>query len=61
MEIRFPCGAKGRPEFCPKLCQYGSFCNLAKKKEEEKPRGLQEDEPVEEIRDEDISEVEFYY
>ncbi|MBW2996962.1 hypothetical protein KY349_01325 [Candidatus Woesearchaeota archaeon] len=61
MEIRFPCGAKGRPEFCPDLCNYGEFCKIKEKKEDEKPRGLQEEEPVEEIRDEDVSDVEFYY
>ena len=60
MEIRFPCGAKGRPEFCPDLCNYGTFCKLVKD-QASKPRGLQEEEPVEEIRDEDVSDVEFYY
>ena len=60
MDIRFPCGAKGRAEFCPKLCQYGEFCNLAKKAQEETPV-VQEEEPVEEIKEEDLPEVEFYY
>ncbi|MBW2966874.1 hypothetical protein KY362_00140 [Candidatus Woesearchaeota archaeon] len=32
MEIKFPCGTRGRPEFCPDLCQYGKFCKVKEKK-----------------------------
>ena len=59
MEMIFPCGAKGSKEYCPDLCQYGKFCKIKEKKEE--PRGLQEEEEVEEIKEEDSPDVEFYY
>ncbi|MBW2964446.1 hypothetical protein KY363_03215 [Candidatus Woesearchaeota archaeon] len=33
-EMKFPCGSKGRPEFCPSLCQYGKFCKVKHQKVE---------------------------
>jgi hypothetical protein len=68
MEIKFPCGAKGRPEFCPDLCNYGEFCKIKEKKVDTEPRGLQEDTDAEELlkdeesdpSDEDVK-IETYY
>jgi hypothetical protein len=65
MEIEFPCGSKGRKEFCPDLCQFGEFCKVKDKKEEQ-PRGVagleaaqeQEEENDEPQEDE---KVEIYY
>ena len=65
MEIIFPCGAKGRAEFCPGVCQYGKFCKIKEQKEEPKPRGLaglEEDaKQAEVVEDKEESKVEFYY
>jgi len=44
MQIRFPCGSKGSPGFCPNVCQYGKFCKIKEKKEE--PRGPSADELI---------------
>lgn len=56
--IEFPCGAKGDPSFCPNLCRYGKFCKIKAKNEE--PRGLQDKDAVQEIKD-DTPNVEIYY
>ena len=57
--MKFPCGTKGRPEFCPDLCQYGKFCKVKEKKEELNPPAeklIEEtDEPQEDVK------VEAYY
>ncbi|MFH1064410.1 MAG: hypothetical protein V1729_04985 [Candidatus Woesearchaeota archaeon] len=64
MEMKFPCGSKGSPDFCPNLCQYGKFCNV-KDKKKEVPRGFQETPVHKEKSDADSaqeqSKVEFYY
>ena len=61
MQITFPCGAKGRAEFCPGVCQYGKFCKIIKTKNE-KPRGFKEEEKAEIIDiPEKKHEVKFYY
>jgi hypothetical protein len=63
MQITFPCGAKGRAEFCPGVCQYGEFCKIAKTKKEE-PRGLADvhevEGTIEEVPEEE-PKIDFYY
>jgi|GEM_PF-6541299 len=62
MEQVFPCGAKGRAEFCPGICQYGKFCKIVKK-QTEVPRGLQEPKKEAPKQEEkrDNAKVELYY
>lgn len=65
MEIKFPCGSKGSPDFCPDLCQYGKICNV-KDKKKDVPRGLHEGTASKEesSSDEHLPEdakIEFYY
>ncbi len=57
-QMEFPCGAKGDPGYCPDLCRYGKFCKIKAKKEE--PRGLQDEDEIEEIKD-DAPKVETYF
>ncbi|MBW2971987.1 hypothetical protein KY359_03025 [Candidatus Woesearchaeota archaeon] len=63
MQEVFPCGAKGRAEFCPAVCQYGKFCKLIKDKASKKP-APPEDEEMEILPDrkpEKKTTVQFYY
>lgn len=46
MDTKFPCGASGKPEYCPNLCSYGKFCKI-KDQYKPEPRGLQEEKPEE--------------
>ena len=69
MEIKFPCGAKGRPEFCPDLCNYGKFCKMKERRRKDDlivPSPIEETENEsdnEEIEgaDEENTNVEIYY
>lgn len=62
MEIRFPCGTRGRPEFCPDLCQYGKFCKVKEKKLEADRFSAQDlVETPEETEGSDDVKVEMYY
>ena len=58
MEIVFPCGAKGGPEYCPDLCPYGKFCKIKEKKPE---MPIEEEEGTIEEISEERQDVEFYY
>ncbi|MBN1544410.1 hypothetical protein JW898_03020 [Candidatus Woesearchaeota archaeon] len=63
METVFPCGAKGRAEFCPGVCQYGKFCKLVKDAAKKKPAPKEDD--IEDIlpdkRPEKKPPVQLYY
>lgn len=59
MEMKFPCGTRGRPEFCPDLCQYGKFCKVKTKKAEMNPPAKKLLEEQEEPQEK--AKVEFYY
>lgn len=59
MEMVFPCGSKGRSEFCPSLCQYGKFCKVKHKKIEPSKAADFLKEQKEEAAE--PSKVKFYY
>jgi len=62
MEIKFPCGGKGRKEYCPNLCQYGKFCKIKDQVVEENStaQDLVEKESQNTSDDSDV-QVEKYY
>ena len=62
-QVNFPCGSKGASGFCPDLCQFGEFCKVKGKDQQQKPRGLAPENKkseTENIPDEDVK-VEMYY
>jgi len=62
MQLKFPCGAKGSPGYCPDVCQYGKFCKIKDRKAEPAPSA---DELLNEKEKEDAPseepKVEMYY
>ncbi|NQU78499.1 hypothetical protein HQ545_01895 [Candidatus Woesearchaeota archaeon] len=56
MKVTFPCGATGKPEFCPSLCNYGQFCKV----KENKTEPIEETSEPEQKEDKEPN-VEIYY
>ncbi len=63
MENVFPCGARGRAEFCPGVCQYGKFCKIYKAAlANQKPRGVPEQKDLSQKEEEQKQHnIEMYY
>lgn len=64
MQMQFPCGAKGEPDFCPDLCRFGRFCKIKDRKTKAAAEEGKEEERTgeeENTADKEEPKVELYY